>query len=307
MIVAAGLTPAWQQILSFRHFHPGEVNRAEAAHWCASGKAVNVATAIRHLGGDAILLSPRGGTVGTLLSEDCNRLGVAARWIDTTASARVCTTILDQTTGSTTELVENAAPLTSAELAAFIEATRQASRTADVMVLSGSLTSGAPATVYRDILDGYPGRAIVDARGDELQAALAHRPFLIKPNREELARTVGRTLADEAAVWQAMDEVRARGASWVVVSAGPGAMLIASPEGRYRLQPPPAPVVNPIGCGDCLAAGIAWSLSLGSTALEAIRHGIGAAADNLGRLLPARLNADRVRHFASQATIERVG
>lgn len=28
MIVAAGLTPAWQQIMRFEQFLPGEVNRA---------------------------------------------------------------------------------------------------------------------------------------------------------------------------------------------------------------------------------------------------------------------------------------
>jgi tagatose 6-phosphate kinase len=306
VIVAAGLTPAWQQILLFREFRPGEVNRADSASWCASGKAVNVATAIRRLGGDVLLLSPRGGTVGGLLSEDCSRLGVAARWIDTAAPTRVCTTILDQTTRSTTELVENAAPLTPAELAAFVDATRHACRAADILVLSGSLSADAPSTVYRDILDGYLGRAIVDARGAELQAALVHRPFLVKPNREELARTVGRTLANEAAVWQAMEEVRAKGAMWVIVSAGPDAMLVTSPEGRYRVHPPSAPVVNPIGCGDCLAAGIAWSLGLGNHPLDAILHGIGAASDNLGQLLPARLDIDRVRSFASQASIERM-
>ena len=38
MIVAAGLTPAWQQILRFDALRLGEVNRAVEAHWCASGK-----------------------------------------------------------------------------------------------------------------------------------------------------------------------------------------------------------------------------------------------------------------------------
>jgi hypothetical protein len=35
MILAAGLTPAWQQIYVFDRFHPGEVNRAIGVGRCA--------------------------------------------------------------------------------------------------------------------------------------------------------------------------------------------------------------------------------------------------------------------------------
>ncbi len=48
MIVVAGLSPAWQQILSFDELRWGEVNRARSAHWCASGKVLNVGIALAH-------------------------------------------------------------------------------------------------------------------------------------------------------------------------------------------------------------------------------------------------------------------
>ncbi|RPI12180.1 MAG: NADPH-dependent assimilatory sulfite reductase hemoprotein subunit, partial [Acidobacteriales bacterium] len=38
--------------------------------------------------------------------------------------------------------------------------------------------------------------------------------------------------------------------------------------------------VNPIGCGDCLAAGTAWGLARGDSLVDAVRLGIAAAADN---------------------------
>ena len=49
VILSAGLTPAWQQILVFDAFHPGEVNRAVEAHWCSSGKVLNAGIAAQHL------------------------------------------------------------------------------------------------------------------------------------------------------------------------------------------------------------------------------------------------------------------
>ena len=64
------------------------------------------------------------------------------------------------------------------------------------------------------------------------------------------------------------------------------------------LPPTVSDVVNPIGCGDCMAAAIAWSLEEGNQVLEAIRCGMAAAADNLSQLWPARLDKreiDRLR------------
>jgi fructose-1-phosphate kinase PfkB-like protein len=71
----------------------------------------------------------------------------------------------------------------------------------------------------------------------------------------------------------------------------------------HRFQPPRVEhVVNPIGSGDCLAAGIAWATASGHDMLEAIRRGIAAAADNVGQLLPARLDARRVSELQSRVT-----
>ena len=48
MIVAAGLTPAWQQLMAFDALEPGAVNRAREVTWCSSGKVLNVAIALAH-------------------------------------------------------------------------------------------------------------------------------------------------------------------------------------------------------------------------------------------------------------------
>ena len=53
MILTAGLTPAWQHVLVFDAFTPGAVNRAREVHWCASGKVLNAARGLHHLGGPA--------------------------------------------------------------------------------------------------------------------------------------------------------------------------------------------------------------------------------------------------------------
>ena len=56
-ILCAGLSPAWQQVMVFRSFRYGEVNRAAEVHWLAQGKVINAAIAAHHLGGATLALA----------------------------------------------------------------------------------------------------------------------------------------------------------------------------------------------------------------------------------------------------------
>jgi 1-phosphofructokinase family hexose kinase len=298
VILAAGLTPAWQQILSFDQFVPGEVNRAIRVEWCASGKVLNVGMALHHLGARAQTLSLIGGRTGDAIRGEFASRNIPARWIESQTPTRTCTTILDGQTHQTTELVENSAPIAEEDLQLFRGAFQEEAARAEWVVLSGSLPVGVPATLYRELMRDCPGKVILDVRGTELSQALTERPFLVKPNRAELARTVGRDLSTEEETLDAMRELNSQGAQWVVVTHGAKSVLASHETEAFRLLPPQVPVVNPIACGDCFAAGLAWGFSQGHSPMESLRLGVAAAAENLSQVLPARLNPERVRKIA---------
>ena len=289
MILAVGLTPAWQQILEFDAFTPGEVNRARQVHWCAAGKVLNAARALHHLGGPCKALTLVGGTTGREIQRDFVQLGIDAAWLETAAPTRVCTTLLDSNRRLVTELVQEAAPLTAAELGAFRGAYHTEAGAASIVVLIGSLPHRTPACYYHDLVASTTGKVLLDARGPELLEALPARPFLVKPNRKELQQTLGHELRSDDDLIAGMRELNQRGASWVVITNGDRPILACTREEVYRFQPLPARVVNSIGCGDCLTAGVAWALHQGRAPVEAIRCGVAVAADKLGRLLPGEV------------------
>ncbi len=297
MIVAAGLSPAWQQISVLGSLRIGEVNRAETTTWCASGKALNVGRGAHALGEECCTISVAGGASGHAIVQEFERDEIAARWVRTAAATRVCTTLLDTSTGAFTEIVENAPPLTDEELAEFEEVFLSVRDHATVVALSGSLPAGTPDDFYARLLEGYRGMTVLDARGPELLAALPHGPTLVKPNREELALTEGREIpeGDQDLLLSAMQELRQLGAESVLVTAGPDPAWLLTGESAWPIQPfPLEDCVNPIGCGDCTAAGIAVALSLGRGVDEAVRWGLAAAHQNAGSLLPARLTRAHV-------------
>lgn len=305
MILSAGLTPAWQQILVFDGLQLGEVNRARRSEWCASGKVFNAGIAAHHLGGPSLTLATVGGPPLAEIEQEFRQLGVPHRWVETAAATRVCTTLLDQASGAITELVENGRPLSPEEIEAYGRAYAEEAARAEVVVLIGSLPRGTPVSLYRRLVENTPCPVVLDFRGDGLLSVLDLKPLVVKPNREELSRTVGRELDDDQQLRQAMQWLNRRGAGWAVVTQGAGPVWLTSASAAYRLFPPPAEqVVNPIASGDAMAAAIAWAVREGRGPVEAVRIGISAAGDNLRDLLPCRLDPARVKSQAEKVRVE---
>jgi tagatose 6-phosphate kinase len=305
MILSAGLTPAWQQIMVFGAFRYGEVNRASEVHWLAQGKVLNAGIAAHHLRGPSLTLAPVGGPPLPQIDREFAELGIPRRWVVTEASTRVCTTILDGATGVMTELVENGKPLRPEELADFRHAYAEEAAKADVAVIAGSLPEGTPSLFYRDLVERTPCPVVLDFRGEGLLNTLDLKPLVVKPNREELAQTLGQPLDDDRQLLDAMRSLNRRGAQWVIITQGAGPVWLTSATKTFQLHSLPVDkVVNPLGSGDSMAAGIAWAVREGRDMVEAVRIGIAAAAENVRRLDTGRLDPVRVRDLAARVRVD---
>ncbi|SFI81962.1 1-phosphofructokinase family hexose kinase [Planctomicrobium piriforme] len=302
MILAAGLSPAWQQILRFDKLRIGQVNRADEAVWCASGKVINVAVAAQTLGEKVSLISSVGGLSGDAIQQEISQMGLQAEWIHTQEATRVCTTLL-QVNGPTTELVENTADTTEAVMADFVDRTRIYANVANITVLSGSLPGNAPPDLFARIMRNTPARFLLDFRGVPLQYCLPFAPFLVKPNRAELEATFGIRLTTQSELLSTMKSLNDGGATWVVVSNGEEGVWITGDDKAWQLLPPKITTINPIGCGDSLAAGIAAELVRHDDVVQAVKFGMGAAAQNAETLIPARLDRERSVVLAEQVQI----
>ena len=87
-------------------------------------------------------------------------------------------------------------------------------------------------------------------------------------------------------VADAMSELRALGAEWVVVSDGPAPLLALGPDGLHRIEPPRVKVINPIGCGDALCAELALQIERQCSVVDAIRKAVANASLRASELLP---------------------
>lgn len=313
MILCIGLTPTVQRTMRLDRFAPGSVNRAAQTTVTASGKAVNVARVLTTLGANARLFHAVGGESGRFVTRTLAGEGLHVETFDAGdgAPTRTCTTLLFGDGTPPTELVEESQPVAEEILTRIHRAADAKFLHARAAVCSGSLTPGAPTDFYARFvrLGREQGvRVVVDAQGEPLRAALRERPFLVKPNRDEAAATLGFSLTGnaEADARTAVNALLEAGAEWALVSMGKAGSLLGGREDakRYRFTPPPVNAVNPIGSGDSLTAGLLYALvERGESVVDAATFGTACGAANAMTLTSGVLNPADVWALLPDVTV----
>ncbi|MGE5611693.1 MAG: 1-phosphofructokinase family hexose kinase, partial [Bacillota bacterium] len=197
MILCLGTTPAVQRTMIFKQLTLSNVNRAIEVLETPAGKSINVARILTVLGERALAIGFWGGDRGEQLRRDLDTAGVPHDFVTVKANTRMCITVIDQGGDVHTELVEEAKPVEQEAWDALLAKLPGLIKKSRMVTMSGTLVPGAPQDLYAQCTRmaakaGIP--AIVDAQGAALMTALPAGPTLVKPNRAELAKTLGRPL-----------------------------------------------------------------------------------------------------------------
>ncbi len=309
MFLCIGATPAAQRVMVFGSLRLDSVNRAHTTLDGAAGKSINVAKVLRSLGEKPVALGFAGGPRGEEILRALQSKGIELDFVTVDAPTRQCITVIDEASGAVTELVEESRPVAPEDYGRLFEVIRRHLPHAQAVLLSGTLTPGAPADLYRKCVEAAHAAgaiSIVDAKGPALLEALEAQPGVVKPNRAELAATVGHDVGSEPALLAAMRDLHQRGAQRVVVTAGKEATFAYDGNAAWRIAPPEIRPVNPIGSGDAFTAALTWRLAQGDELGEACRWGTAAGAANALTLMPGELALEEVHRLAHKVEIQRI-
>lgn len=294
-IICCGFTPCIQRILEFKTVEKDRVNRAANVSIGIGGKGANTARMISQLGGVPELIGFSGGANGQLLEALLTQEQVAFRHVKVSGETRICQTLVEAGNPETTELVEEMPPISSSEWQQMI-ALFGSLNLSTVVTISGKLPAGAPSDAYAQIVKMVTeqgGRLILDAPGEPLLVALAHRPFMVKINDVELLQTCG---GDD--LLASCRQLIKLGAQSVLITRGSRTAFYVNESETLEVVPPVIRAVNPVGSGDAVTAGIAVELSRGRIPAEAIITGMACGAANALNLASGVLkpeDVDRLR------------
>jgi 6-phosphofructokinase 2 len=244
------------------------------------GGGINVARAIRQLGGDAVACFPAGGPSGALVCDLLAAEGVRTLTTSVGAWTRENLNVLERSTNRQFRFCAPGGPLDDKEWTALLDRFADACSPRTIAVLSGSLPLAVPADFYaRAVARARGARLIVDTSGEALQRVAGRGVYLIKTSLRELAILAPGVTADVGAIAEAASRVVANGACEVlVVSLGAGGSIWATNGQRERVCAPAVPIRSVVGAGDSMVAGIALALASGRPPDLAMRYGVAAGS-----------------------------
>ena len=275
MICTVTFNPSLDYIIRVNGFRTGTINRTTYERIFAGGKGINVSTVLRSLGHASTAYGFTAGFTGQEIRHRLETSGITARFIE--AAEGLSRINVKMKSDEETEINGRGPVISEADMNRLYSQLDQL-KEGDSLVLSGSIPSGMPETVYMDILKHLDGRGIavtVDATKDLLVRVLPYHPFLIKPNNHELGEIFQKEITSKADVIVYAKKLQELGARNVLVSmAGDGAVLVTENGDAYRASAPKGTLVNSVGAGDSMVAGFLAGYRRNRDYAEAFRWGV---------------------------------
>lgn len=256
MVYTVTLNPSLDYTVTVEDFRLGKTNRTASEQLSAGGKGINVSMVLHSLGVETRVLGFQAGFVGEEIAERVRAAGLDCGLV---RLKNGCSRINVKIKNYDGTEINGAGPEVGREEAGQLMDQLERLGEGDVLVLAGSIPSSLPRDIYGRIMERLSGRGIlfaVDTSGESLLNVLELKPFLIKPNRDELAELAGKPAAtrEEALVQAAA--LQKMGAANVLVSlGGDGAVLLDETGASHSLEAPKGTLVNSVGAGDSMVAG----------------------------------------------------
>ena len=242
MIYTVTLNPSIDYIVRLDSLVPGITNRTTAEEYYYGGKGINVSCVLAELDLESTAFGFVAGFTGDAIEKGIRNDRIITDFIK--LESGISRINIKIKAGVETEINCQRPHISEGELERLFSKIDRISM---------------PDDVYERILERIKGkdvRIVVDATKKLLLNALKYKPFLIKPNRQELSEMFGVEINTEDDIEKYAKELQKLGAKNVLISlGGDGAMLIDEFGKRHKAGVLKERVINTVGSGDSMVAG----------------------------------------------------
>ncbi len=149
-------------------------------------------------------------------------------------------------------------------------------------------------------------KIVVDSRSFEKQDLIDIKPWLIKPNQEEISHYFGRNIQTQEEALEAAQYLYHNGIENVMISLGARGALLVCQEGSFLAVPPQIDAISTIGAGDSSIAGFLVAAMNRKTSKEMLAMAVsyGSAACLQKGTRPPK--SENIARLLSQVTVQRI-
>ena len=299
MIYTVTLNPSIDYVVHIGKLISGITNRTTSEEYYFGGKGINVSHVLAELELDNTALGFVAGFTGEAIEKGTKAPRITTDFIHLKEGvSRINVKIKSD---EETEINGQGPHIDDAALEEFMAKT-DAMKDGDTLILSGSIPKTMPDDVYERILERLSGRDIrivVDATKKLLVNSLKYRPFLIKPNRQEISEIFGVEVNDEETTLFYAKKLQEMGAKNVLVSlGGDGAMLLDEFGKVHKQGVAKGRVLNTVGSGDSMVAGFVAGCILKNDYAYALR--LGSACGGATAFLPGLATREKIDELMDQ-------
>ena len=256
MIYTITFNPALDYISQVENFEIGKINRTQTEKILPGGKGLNVSIVLKNLGIESTALGFIAGFTGEELKRDIEQRGIKTDFIKVEKGlTRINVKISSK---EETALNGNGPEITNEDIKQLLEKIDNI-KSDDTVILAGNIPKCINNNIYEIIckkLEQNKLRFILDATKELLMNVLRYKPFLIKPNKEELEETFKEKIETKEEIIEHAKKLQKMGAQNVLISLGEeGAILVTSENKEYFINAPKGKVLNTVGAGDSMVAG----------------------------------------------------
>jgi tagatose 6-phosphate kinase len=310
MILTVTLNPSIDVSYPLDHLKIDTVNRVKTVRKTAGGKGLNVSRVIHLLDHDITATGFIGGYFGKWLENQLDHDGIAHNFFPIDAETRSSIAVLHDG-GKQTEILEAGPTIAPEDASAFLDHFDKLLDQTDLLTISGSMPQGLPEDYYTQMI-AHAGaknvKVLLDTSGATLKSALEApvKPLLIKPNEEELAGLLNRSVdkTDYATLKQALTDPIFDGVDWIVVSLGSAGAFVKHQDKFYHAAIPKIQVVNPVGSGDSTLAGLAIGIHDGKSDEDIMKTAMTTGMLNTMEAETGFVNPAKFAEYFAKVTIE---
>ena len=206
MILTVTLNPCIDRTLTVSNFREGGTTPVSATRTEIGGKGLNVSRALKNLGAPTLCLGFSHEKGGSDLRSTLDESAIPYDLEEIPGELRMNIKIFDESNRTMSELNDKGCPVSEDAVNRMIDRIVSHFKDAELLVLAGSVPPGVPADIYKILLEkakDYDLPVILDASGALLLNGIEGKPWLIKPNIDELSATLGREFHSREEIIQA--------------------------------------------------------------------------------------------------------